>query len=71
MPTRIHAKQLQRISFDDFQNTDDRLFGVFNVEDYRVIRGFIPGKGKRVRLHYTKFEPTVKVASICIIHGYG
>jgi acylglycerol lipase len=71
IPKRINDKQIRKISFDDFQSTADKLFGVFNLEEYKVIRGFIPGKGKLVRLHYTKFEPTCKKASICIIHGYG
>lgn len=62
---------MRKISFDDFQTNNDRLFGVFNLEEYKVIRGFIPGRGKRVRLHYTKFEPQHKVGSICITHGYG
>jgi acylglycerol lipase len=67
----LSEKHTRRISFDDFQTTADRLFGVFNLEEYKVIRGFIPGRGKRVRLHYTKFEPVFKKASVCIIHGYG
>ncbi|MBS1890123.1 MAG: hypothetical protein JST59_02435 [Actinobacteria bacterium] len=51
----VPVQQHRKISFDDFQTSTDRLFGVFNVEEYKVIRGFIPGRGKRVRLHYTKF----------------
>lgn len=53
-------RQVRKISFDDFQSTQDRLFGVFNLEEYNVIRGFIPGKSQskersNVRLHYTRF----------------
>jgi hypothetical protein len=67
---RRQGNSCRKISLEDFQNGDS-LFGVFNLEEYRIMRGFIPGRGKRVRLHYTKLEPFEKVGSVCIVHGYG
>lgn len=69
-PSCRRLEQGGRISFEDLQGSHS-LFGVFRLEEYSVMRGFIPGRGKRVRLHYTKFEPAHKVGSICIVHGYG
>ena len=50
---------------------ESKFIGEFRCDDYKVIRGYIGGLGEELRLYYTKFDPTVKKASICIVHGFG
>lgn len=50
---------------------DSKFIGEFKSEHYRIIRGYIGGYGDELRLYYTKFEPHLKKASLCIIHGFG
>lgn len=47
------------------------MYGRFDFDNFTLMRGFIDGRGKGVRLHYIKLEPYKKVASICIFHGHG
>lgn len=41
------------------------------MQHYKVIRGYIGGYGDELRLYYTRFEPLIKKASLCIVHGFG
>ena len=42
------------------------------AETYTVLRVYIDSLySKYIRLYYSKFEPSRKDATICIIHGYG
>ena len=35
------------------------------------MRGYIGGYGDELRLYYTRFDPPVRKASLCIVHGFG
>lgn len=56
-----------------FNEDREKFIGEFISEDTKVIRGFIDGKGKQVRLYYTKMQPVESrpIASVCIVHGFG
>ncbi|CAD8048712.1 unnamed protein product [Paramecium sonneborni] len=58
-------------SINDFFKDDTKFIGEYNLPDYKVLRGYIPGFGQDLRLYYTKLDPPNKKASICIIHGFG
>lgn len=40
-----------------FAEDRDKFIGEFETDDYIVIRGYLDGQSKCVRLYYTKFEP--------------
>jgi hypothetical protein len=69
-PENVTKSNQRKISIEDIETENDNIFGVFALESYTVIRGFIPGKQKNTRLHYTKIEPGKKVANVCIIPSY-
>jgi G3E family GTPase len=55
-----------------FREDKSKFIGEFLCDNYKVMRGYINGAGNRLRLYYTKLEPnTKKLASLCILHGYG
>ncbi|EGR30944.1 hypothetical protein IMG5_120760, partial [Ichthyophthirius multifiliis] len=55
-----------------FDQDKDKFIGEFVCDDYVIIRGYINGTGKQLRLYYTKLEPKQgKKATICIVHGFG
>lgn len=56
---------------NDFLGDDSKFIGEYMMPDYKVLRGYIPGFGEDLRLYYTKFDPSIKKASLCIIHGFG
>ncbi|CAD8043714.1 unnamed protein product [Paramecium primaurelia] len=58
-------------SINDFFKDDTKFIGEYQMLDYKVLRGYIPGFGQDLRLYYTKLDPPNKKASICIIHGFG
>ena len=64
------SPRLKKVSISDIESEHENIYGVFTLEHYTVMRGFIPGKGKNIRLHYTKLEPPKKVANVCIIQSY-
>jgi len=56
-----------------FAEDKDKFIGEFVSEHYKVTRGYTNGNGRQLRLYYTKMEPTTtnKIATICIVHGFG
>jgi acylglycerol lipase len=48
-----------------------KFIGNYSLQEYKVMRGFIPSQGQLVKLYYTKFEPREPLASVAIIHGVG
>ena len=55
-----------------FNEDKSKFIGDFIADDYKIMRGYLPGNGKQLRLYYTKFEPKrIKEASLCIVHGFG
>ncbi len=55
-----------------FTQDRENFIGHFKTEDYKVLRGYLDGKGVQLRLYYTMLEPLTKpIASICIVHGLG
>ena len=44
----------RKISIGDIETDQENIFGIFTLDDYTVMRGFVPGRGKNTRLHYTK-----------------
>ena len=46
--------KMRKLSMEDIETDNENVFGIFTLDDYTVMRGFVPGKGKNTRLHYTK-----------------
>ncbi|KAL4488335.1 hypothetical protein ABPG72_019185 [Tetrahymena utriculariae] len=69
---RDHQKKLHDNINSIFDEDREKFIGEFTCKDYTIIRGYINGNGKQLRLYYTKLEPfAVKKATVCIIHGFG
>ncbi|KAM3139158.1 hypothetical protein pb186bvf_008756 [Paramecium bursaria] len=58
-------------SINDYFKEDGRFIGEYIFPDYKVMRGYIGGYGDELRLYYTRFDPPVRKASLCIVHGFG
>jgi len=55
-----------------FAQDKSKFIGEINTENYRIMRGYLPGTDSHLRLYYTKLEPFgKKIASLCIVHGFG
>ena len=70
--THLHQKKLHDNINSIFDEDRDKFIGEFTCKEYTIIRGYINGTGKQLRLYYTKLEPfTNKKATVCIVHGFG
>jgi alpha-beta hydrolase superfamily lysophospholipase len=48
------------------------FIGTFHTEKYQLMKGYLDGSDKQLRLYYTRLEPFGnRIASICFIHGFG
>ncbi len=55
-----------------FAPDKSKFIGEVMTENYRIMRGYLPGTETQLRLYYTKLEPFgKKLASLCILHGFG
>ena len=55
-----------------FAPDKSKFIGEVITENYRIMRGYLPGTETQLRLYYTKLEPFgKKLASLCIVHGFG
>jgi len=55
-----------------FSQDKSKFIGEFHTEEYKIIRGYLPGSSLHLRMYYTKLEPfKKKVATMCIVHGLG
>jgi len=55
-----------------FTEDKNKFIGDFMADGYKIMRGYLQGNGKQLRLYYTKLEPLgTKLASLCIVHGFG
>lgn len=74
---KLHKEKTdQNISNDQgkgiFAQDKSKFIGEIITENYRIMRGYLPGTDTHLRLYYTKLEPFgKKFASLCIVHGFG
>jgi len=55
-----------------FSQDKSKFIGEFHTDEYKIIRGYLPGSSLHLRMYYTKLEPfKKKTATMCIVHGLG